>query len=116
MSCAVLLGYQHLCIAPLLFTRLRPAWGRVDERARGGGFSLGEGRELLRRIRARQGYGKALVATQHSIVTAIWHILSNGDYYRDLGANYYDKRTPERAPRRKIKDLEAAGYDVTKAA
>ena len=70
----------------------------------------------FRRIRARQGYGKALVATQHSIVTAIWHILSNGDYYRDLGANYYDKRTPERTLRRKIKDLEAAGYDVTKAA
>ena len=70
----------------------------------------------FRRIRARQGYGKALVATQHSIVTAIWHILSNGDYYRDLGVNYYDKRTPERTLRRKIKDLEAAGYDVTKAA
>ncbi len=70
----------------------------------------------FRRIRARQGYGKALVATQHSIVTAIWHILSNGDYYRDLAANYYDKCTPERALRRKIKDLEAAGYDVTKAA
>lgn len=71
----------------------------------------------FRRIRARQGYGQALVATRHSIVTAICHILSNGDYYRDLGGgDYYDKRTPERASRRKIEDLEAAGYDVIKAA
>lgn len=36
------------------------------------------------------------------------NILCNGEYYRDLGSDYYTKRTPERAIRRKIKDLEAA--------
>jgi transposase len=69
-----------------------------------------------RRIRARQGHGKALVATMHSIVNAVWHILNNGDFYHDLGADYYNRRTPESRLRRKIKDLEAAGYTITKAA
>jgi transposase len=70
----------------------------------------------FRRIRARQGYAKALVATEHSIVTAIWHMLSDGEFYHDLGPDYYTRHAPEQAIRRKIKDLEIAGYTVTKAA
>jgi hypothetical protein len=70
----------------------------------------------FRRLRGRHGYTKALVATEHSIVTAIWHILTNGEFYRDLGSDYYTKRTPERTIRRKIKDLEAAGYAITRTA
>jgi transposase len=53
------------------------------------------------------------VTTEHSIVTAIWHILTNGKFYHDLGRDYYTKRNPEWTLRRKIKELEAAGYAVT---
>ena len=67
----------------------------------------------FKRICARRGYNKALVATQHSMITAIWHMLSTGEYYRDLGGDYYIRRSPQRIIRRKIKDLEAAGYHVT---
>ena len=70
----------------------------------------------FRRLRGRHGYSKALVATEHSIVTAIWHILTNGKFYRDLGSDYYTRRSPERTIRRKIKDLEAAGYAIIKTA
>jgi len=70
----------------------------------------------FRRIRARQGYGKALVAVEHSIVTTIWHMLTNGDTYHELGADYYHRHSPQRTLRRKIHELEAAGYTVTKAA
>ncbi len=66
----------------------------------------------FKRICARRGYNKALVATQHSMVIAIWHILSTGECYRDLGGDYYSRRTPQQAIRRKIKDLEAMGYHV----
>lgn len=66
----------------------------------------------FKRVCARRGYNKALVALQHSMVTAIWHILSTGEYYRDLGGDYYLRRTPQQAIRRKIKDLEAAGYHM----
>jgi transposase len=65
----------------------------------------------FKRICARRGY-KALVATQHSMVTAIWHILSTGECYRDQGGDYYSRRSPQQTIRRKIKDLEAAGYHV----
>jgi len=47
------------------------------------------------------------------MITAIWHILSTGEYYRDLGGDYYSRRQPQQAIRRKIKDLEAAGYHMT---
>jgi transposase len=66
----------------------------------------------FKRVCAHRGYNKALVATQHSMIVAIWHILSTGEYYRDLGGDYYSRRSPERTIRRKIKDLEVAGYHV----
>ena len=46
------------------------------------------------------------------MITAIWHILSTGEYYHDLGGDYYTRGSPQHAMRRKIKDLEAAGYRV----
>jgi transposase len=70
----------------------------------------------FRRVCARRGYPKALVATEHTIIITIWHMLTTGEFYHDLGGDYYTRQSPERATRRKIKDLEAAGYTVTKAA
>jgi transposase len=63
----------------------------------------------FRRIPSGHGHSKALVATEHSIVTAVCHILSNGDYYRDVGSYCCTKHSSDRGIRRKIKDLEAAG-------
>jgi transposase len=70
----------------------------------------------FRRLAARRGYTKALVATEHAMVTAIWQMLTTGEYYRDLGSDYYTRRTPNQLIRRKIADLEAEGYTITKAA
>ena len=69
----------------------------------------------FKRVCARRGYGKALVAIQHSMIVAIWHMLSTGEYYHDLGGDYYNRRNPHHAIRRKIRDLEAAGYRVEAA-
>jgi transposase len=66
----------------------------------------------FKRIAARRGYHIALVATEHTMVTAIWHMLSNGTSYHDLGDDFHRRRTPQRAIRRKIADLEAAGFTV----
>lgn len=70
----------------------------------------------FRRIAARRGYNKALVATEHAMLTAIWHMLTNGVVYHDLGTDYHHRNTPQRELRRKIAALEAAGYTVTPAA
>lgn len=70
----------------------------------------------FKRICARRGYNKALVAVEHSMITAIWHMLSTGETYRELGGDYYQRHAPQHALKRKIRDLEAAGYRVTAVA
>jgi transposase len=66
-----------------------------------------------RRLAPRLGRLKALVAIEHSILTAIWHMLSDDLDYHDLGSDYFAKRDPERATRRAIRQLNQLGYTVT---
>ncbi len=70
----------------------------------------------FKRLAARRGFTKALVATEHAIIIAIWHMLSTSSGYHDLGTDYYTRRTPEKVIRPRIADLEAAGYTVIKTA
>ena len=65
-----------------------------------------------RRLVTRRGKPRALVATEHSILTAAWHMLRYGEAYEDPGADYYTHHDPQRARNRAIRDLEALGYDV----
>ena len=44
---------------------------------------------------SRRGPMKAIVAIEHAMLIAIWHMLTNGDLYRDPGADYFN-RTPPR--------------------
>lgn len=58
--------------------------------------------------------GPKAVATGHSILVVIWHLLSTGEIYTDLGADYFDKRRTNTAHRnRLVAQLEALGLDVT---
>jgi transposase len=66
-----------------------------------------------RRLKPRCGHKKALGAVKHSMICAIWHMLSTGETYRDLGADYYTRRDPERQTRRLIAQLERLGHHVT---
>lgn len=65
-----------------------------------------------RRLVTRRGPMRAIVAIQHSILTAVWHMLRNGEAYEDLGADYYTTRDPQRTRARAIRDLESLGYQV----
>jgi transposase len=66
------------------------------------------------RIVRRRGPNKAAVAIAHSILVAAHHMLTTGEIYEDLGADFYQKRTdPHREIRRHVAQLEAAGYTVT---
>jgi transposase len=53
-----------------------------------------------RRIAARRGGKKALVAVMRKLAIAIWHILRHKTAFRDLGADCFAKRDPQRAMRR----------------
>jgi transposase len=66
-----------------------------------------------RRIASRRGPSKALVAVEHAMLTAAWHMLTTGELYRDPGADYFICRTPARMTARAISQLESLGYTVT---
>ena len=66
-----------------------------------------------KRLKPRVGHGRALGAVKHSILRAIWHMLKNGELYRDLGGDYFRKRDPERQTKRLVAQLERLGHKVT---
>jgi transposase len=49
------------------------------------------------RLRPRRGHKKALGAVKHTILTNLWHMLSTGELYTDLGNDYYRKRDTQAA-------------------
>lgn len=66
------------------------------------------------RIARRRGPNRAAVAVAHSILIAVHHMLSTGEIYNDLGADFFNTRTdPARQIRRHVAQLEASGYTVT---
>ncbi len=65
------------------------------------------------RLRPRIGHGRALGAVKHSIICTIWHMLTNGELYNDLGGDYFRRRDPERQTRRLVAQLERLGHKVT---
>ena len=65
-----------------------------------------------RRLVPRLGKKKAIVAVEHSILTAAWHMLTDDVDYHDLGGDYFARLDPERAMRRIVRQANALGYTV----
>jgi len=51
----------------------------------------------FRRITTRRGPSKALVAVEHAMLIAAWNMLTNSEFYRDPGPDYYLRRNPTTA-------------------
>jgi len=66
-----------------------------------------------RRIASRRGPIKAVVAVEHAMLIAIWNMLQTGTTFTDPGADFFTKRTPDKAKRRAIEQLRSLGYTVT---
>ncbi|TFE51795.1 IS110 family transposase, partial [Streptomyces sp. ICN441] len=65
-------------------------------------------------IVARRGKKRALVALEHSILTAVWHMFTHDAEYADLGGQYFIERTGRaRQTRRLVSQLNQLGYQVT---
>lgn len=69
----------------------------------------------FRRLAARRGKKRALVAVGHSLLVIIYHVLKNNVEYHDLGPDYFDKLEPERLRRYLVKRLQNLGFDVALA-
>ena len=68
---------------------------------------------FFKRIAARRGYLKAMVATEHSMLVAVWHMLTNNAVYTDLGGTYFSGLDPQKAIRQALRRLEQLGYTAT---
>jgi len=66
-----------------------------------------------RRIAARRGPVKAIVAIEHAMLIAIWNMLSTGAFYSEPGADFYIRLNPDKAKNRALDQLRKMGYDVT---
>jgi hypothetical protein len=62
----------------------------------------------------KQGGQKAAIATAHTLIVIIWHVLAETTTYRDLGWDYFTRRidNPEARKRRLVRELEALGHKV----
>jgi len=67
-----------------------------------------------RRIAARRGTKRAVVAVGHTILTSAWHMITAEIDYADLGADYYQRHQDRRAATiRLVGKLTQLGYRVT---
>jgi len=66
-----------------------------------------------RRIAARRGKKRALIALGHTILVIIYHILTERKPYHELGGTYFDQREREQVERRLVRRLERLGYSVS---
>jgi transposase len=66
-----------------------------------------------RRITVRRGPMRALVSVEHAMVIAAWHMLTNGEFYREPGPDYFTRRVPAKTQARAVAQLESLGYKVT---
>jgi transposase len=62
----------------------------------------------------KKGGKKAAVATAHTLIVIIWHVLARNTTYRDLGSDYFTHHidNPDARKRRLIRELEALGQKV----
>lgn len=58
-----------------------------------------------RRIATRRGPIKAVVAVEHAMLIATWHMITNGDFYT--------RRDPDSSKKRALDQLRKLGYAVT---
>jgi len=64
------------------------------------------------RLKARRGGKKAVGAVAASMLTAIWHMLRDGTFYEDLGADHFKRRSAPNQAKHLVAKLEGLGYKV----
>lgn len=67
---------------------------------------------LYRRLAARRGKKRAIIAVAHSLLVSFYHRLANRQPYQNLGADYFDQRSKGVKTDWLIKQLNKLGYSV----
>jgi len=69
----------------------------------------------FRRIAARRGKQRAIVAVGHSILVSVYHMLAEERDDADLSGHFFDERERALVQRRLVRRLEHLGLQVTVA-
>ena len=79
-------------------------------------YAAGRGKTYLsaqyHRLITRRGKKRAALAVGHSILVIVYHLLTRGVPFQDLGFQYFDHRIRPALERRLIRRLEALGNSV----
>src|SRR5215471_13343491 len=67
---------------------------------------------LYRRIAARRGAKRAIMAVAHALLVMAHHMLKRKEDYRELGADHFDRIDVNRTRRSLVKRLERLGHRV----
>jgi len=70
---------------------------------------------FFRRLRAKHGPKKAIVATAHKIARTVYYMLKHRKPFHDIGAEEYDKREHQREISRLQKRAAQLGFTLTQA-
>ena len=68
---------------------------------------------LYRRIAARRGAKRAVMAVAHALLVIAFHMLKRKENYRELGADHFDRIDVSRIRRSLVRRLERLGHRVT---
>jgi transposase len=68
--------------------------------------------QKFRKLAARRGFKRAVVAIAHKLLIAAYHILARRVPYKDLGADYLDRQGRKATTANLVRRLKALGYDV----
>jgi transposase len=74
-----------------------------------GSYPAAQYHRLVRRL----GKKKAAVAVAHSLLVIIYHLLTSGADYADLGADYFARLDRDALERRHVRGLERLGFRVS---
>jgi len=66
-----------------------------------------------RRLAARRGKKRAIVAVSHSLLIGVYAVLRFDVPYHDLGAEHFDRLRPQQLTRHLVRRLERLGHKVT---
>ena len=65
------------------------------------------------RLKARRGAKKAVIAVAASMLTAAYHMLKDGTFYQDLGADHLVQRDASKTVAKLAARIKDLGYDVS---
>lgn len=67
---------------------------------------------LFRRIAARRGNKRAILAVAHAMLVIAYYLLKRKEEYKELGVNYFDQLNAEGLRRSLVRRLERLGHQV----